>query len=83
MKDRGELPPIETRRRLSSAIKEISTALKYDFFYFMINDTYKHAAAHIDGIVTDGARDEKAEKLARASAEQLLEDTKQHLASLG
>ncbi len=82
MKGRGELPADETRRRLGSAIKEITTALEHDFFYFMVNDTYKHAAKHIDDIVREGSRDEAAEKLARESAKELLDETTVYLESL-
>jgi guanylate kinase len=80
MKGRGELPADETRRRLTSVLKEISTALENDYFYFVVNDTYKHAAKHIDEVVRSGVRDEAAEKQARESAKELLEETKRYLA---
>jgi hypothetical protein len=61
-------------------LKEISTALENDYFYFVVNDTYKHAAKHIDEVVRSGVRDEAAEKQARESAKELLEETKRYLA---
>jgi guanylate kinase len=82
MEGRGKLPADETRRRINSVQKEISTALEHDFFYFMVNDTYKHAARHIDDIVMRGEHDAAAEKLAREAAQELLAETKEYLASL-
>jgi guanylate kinase len=81
MRGRGQLPPDETRRRLESAVKEISTALKRDYFCFLVNDTYVHAAKHIDDIMTTGEYDPKAEKAAREIAREVLADTEAYLAA--
>jgi guanylate kinase len=81
MRGRGELPADETRRRLESATKEIRTALDSDFYYFLVNDTYVHAAKRIDEMALSGEYDRDAEKLARDNARQVLAETQEYLSS--
>lgn len=79
MRGRGELPPDETRRRLESSVKEIRTALERDFYWFLVNDTYVHAAKHIDDMVASGDFDHEVEKSARDTAREILADTEAYL----
>ena len=81
MRGRGELPVDETRRRLESAIKEIQTALDSDFYYFLVNDTYVHAAKRIDEMVATGDYDQASESEARATAGEVLAETRGYLES--
>jgi guanylate kinase len=81
MRGRGELPVDETRRRLESAVKEIKTALNKDYYCFLVNDTYVHAAAHIGEMVDSGDYDHAAEQAARETAREVMADTESFLAA--
>jgi guanylate kinase len=80
MRGRGELPTDETRRRLESATKEITTALEREYYCFLVNDTYVHAAKHIDAMVESGDYDHQLEQAARETAREILADTQAYLA---
>lgn len=83
MSVRGELPEDEMKRRLESAIEEIVTALDRDFYTFVINDTFAHAARHVDALIhgkTDTPEDQEA---ARMVAREILDDTQKYLLELG
>ena len=82
MNIRGELPEDEVRRRLESAVFEISTALERDYYTFVVNDTFMHAAHRIDDIIRGEAKDVEDQAAARAVAKELLEDTKTYLANM-
>lgn len=80
MQARGALPEDEIQRRLASAIMELETALARDYYEFVINDTFVHAAERIHKLCTNQeglSEHEQAE--GRQLAEQLLADTKAHL----
>lgn len=79
MSARGVLPPDEVRRRLESAVKEISTALERDYYIFIVNDTFAHTAKHIDDMAANKHVDKAVQAAARAVAQEVLEETKKHL----
>ncbi len=79
MRGRGELPPDETRRRLESATREITTALERDYYFFIVNDTYVHTARSVDDMVKAGKYDTAGDEQARIIARQLLADTQAYL----
>ena len=77
---RGALPEDELRRRLHSAVHEITTGLERDYYVFVVNDTFSHAAERIDNIVRFGKLpDADYAATARQTAEQLVVDIKSHL----
>ena len=80
MTARGQLPAEEVRRRLESAVYEITTALDRDFYQFVVNDTFIQTAARIDKMITTNLLNEHQDE-GRRVAEALLASTKQHLAS--
>jgi guanylate kinase len=81
MSARGKLPLEETRRRLNSAVSEITTALNRDYYKFIVNDTFIKTAARIDDIIAGklSSLDDQAE--ARSIAKQLIVDTQNYLDS--
>jgi guanylate kinase len=83
MNARGSLPADEIKRRLESAIAEITTALERDYYQFVVNDTFAHTARRIDAIIRENARDAESQSAAKAVAAELLVETKAHLADLG
>jgi len=82
MDQRGELPADEKKRRLESAAFEIATALDRDYYTFVVNDTFVHAAARIDNAIRGDGSQVDDQEAAKALARQLLYDTETHLASL-
>lgn len=80
MTGRGALPEDEVRRRLTSAIEEISIALERDFYHIVVNDTFKQTTRVVEQLIVD--TDSAAESQARGEevARELLEDTRQYLA---
>ncbi|MDB5170264.1 MAG: guanylate kinase [Candidatus Saccharibacteria bacterium] len=79
MNTRGSLPADETRRRLTSAVKELTMALDRDYYRFVVNDTFVHTAAGINKMTLENARSEKHQAEGIAVAQQLLTDTKKFL----
>lgn len=82
MSQRGELPADEKKRRLVSAAFEIATALDRDYYTFIVNDTFVHAAARIDNAIRGDGSQVDDQDAAKALARELLQDTESHLASL-
>ena len=77
---RGAVPEDELRRRLHSAVHEITTGLERDYYVFVVNDTFSHAAERVDNIVRfNKTPDEEYQAFARQTAEQLVVDIKSHL----
>lgn len=79
MKTRGELPVDEIKRRLQSAVKEITVALEREYYWFVVNDTFTQTAQKIDRAVKSGANDPAEQQHGRTVAEQLLTATQAHL----
>lgn len=80
MDTRGQLPEAEVRRRMESAVFEIETALERDFYTFVINDTFVHTARRVNEFIMNGAISDQTQDEAIAVAQQLLADTRAHLA---
>ena len=82
MNARGTLPADETKRRLESAVEELTVGLARDYYTFVVNDTFMHTSRYVDAIVRDRLVDDKAQTEAKEVARQLLTDTKQFLAQI-
>ncbi len=82
MNARGELPADETKRRMESAVAEISRALDRDYYTFVVNDTFMLTAKRVDIIIREHAVTDESQHQAKEVAKQLLADTKHFLADL-
>lgn len=76
---RGGMSLDELERRMESAERELSTALKSDYFRFVLNDTLEGTVAEIDRLIMTGQYDPFKERSVRAIAQQLLEDVERYL----
>jgi len=81
MNFRGQLPEDEVRRRLESAVEELSTALDRDYYRFVINNTFKQTTEAINAMIIEGKRSDTHQAEGIAMARRLLTDTKAHLQS--
>lgn len=81
LKGRGKMDEQEVRRRLESALDEIETALKQDFYQFVINNEVHEAATAIDELANGRMPDEEKQSHGRNHAEQLLVDIQLYLNS--
>lgn len=79
MAGRGQLPADEVRRRLQSAVEELTIALNNDSFWIIVNDTFVQTAQKIDDAVKNGANDSSEQAHGRKVAEELLAATQAHL----
>jgi guanylate kinase len=79
MSSRGQLPADETKRRLSSAVKEITMALDRDFYHFVVNDTFVQTAKKVDAIAKHNETDTASQDAAREVASILLNNIKDYL----
>lgn len=79
MAARGVLPPDETRRRLESAIFEITTALDRDFYTFVVNDTFARSARYVDELIRGVTKEALGQESMRALARELVDDTRRYL----
>jgi guanylate kinase len=80
MSGRGKLPDDEVRRRMQSAVKEITTALENDYYWFVVNDTFVQTAQKVDEAIKAGANDDEEQTRGRQVAKELLVATQAHLA---
>lgn len=78
---RGHMTEPEKRRRLQSAIKELTAALKHDYYCFVVNDTVGHAAREIHNIVLHNNKDDQLQAHGRQVAEELYNATEEYLKS--
>lgn len=76
---RGYMSPGELERRMESAERELATALKADYFRFILNDTLEGTAAEIDQLVTTGQYDPFKERSVREIAEKLYHEVNLYL----
>jgi guanylate kinase len=76
---RGSIDPNEKRRRLESAIGEISDALNRDYFIFLINWDLRTTSEQLHQFVLNGDYDMKQRVAAHAHAEELLARLHQEL----
>jgi guanylate kinase len=79
---RGQMAPDELQRRMQSAEDELETALKSDYYRFIINDTVEGTTAELDRLATTGYYDPFKERLARDTTERLLTEVRKFLADL-
>lgn len=82
MNARSKLPADETRRRLESAISEITIALAESYYTFVVNDTFTHTARRVDEIIKGKAASAEDQAAAKSVARQLLADTQAFLLTL-
>jgi guanylate kinase len=76
---RGQMASDELIRRMESAETELATALKDDYYRFIINDTIEGTTAEVDRLVTTGEYDLFKEHLARETTEKLLKEVRRFL----
>lgn len=76
---RGYMSADEIGRRIESAERELSTALKSDYYRFVFNDTLEGTTAEINRLVFDGQYDPFKERFARETAERLYNDVEEYL----
>jgi guanylate kinase len=81
MQSRGSLPEEEVRRRMQSAVDEITVALERDYYHFVVNDTFIDTAQRIDDIISGKPQSDEVQIAARQTAEKLLADTRAYLAT--
>lgn len=82
LEKRGQMAPEELKRRLQSAVKEISYALSVPFFYFVINDDLENTAKVVNRIGHGEAVDRHYPAAVHV-AEDLLAKVKAELRALG
>ena len=80
MQARGTLPEDEVRRRLESAVKELTIGLDREYYHFVVNNTFMHTAKAVDELIMDGKQSEELQIDGRRVAEELLRDTTKYLA---
>ena len=76
---RGQMPPDELLRRFESAERELATALKSDYYRYVLNDTVKGTASEVDRLMTTGYYDPFKERLVREITERLYEEVEAYL----
>lgn len=79
IRGRGDVDEAELRRRLESAILEITDALKKDYYQFVVNYEITEAAQAVDEIANGRKIDEAKQQIGRDHAEQLLIDVQLYL----
>lgn len=80
MQARGTLPEDEVRRRLESAVNELTIGLDRDYYRFVVNNTFMHTAKAVDDLIMLGVQSEELQIDGRRVAEELLRDTTKYLA---
>lgn len=80
MNTRGQLPADEIRRRLTSAVEELTMALDENYYRFIVNDTFMQTARSMNAMILEGKRSEEHQAHGVAVAQQLLADTQAFLA---
>jgi guanylate kinase len=73
---RGNMNPLEFKRRMQSACRELDIALHRDYYHFIINDTIEHSVQQINELAKLGTIDSDSQIQGIALAKQLLLDTK-------
>ncbi len=76
---RGQMAVDELSRRMQSAEDELETALKSDYYRFIINDTIEGTTAEVHRLATTGYYDPFKERLAREATERLLSEVRKFL----
>ena len=73
------MPPDELTRRLESAERELSTALRADYFRLILNDTVQGTTSEVDRFLSTGYYDPFKERLVREITERLYENVEAYL----
>lgn len=81
IRNRGDVDDDELLRRLVSATSEVSTALKENYYQFVINHEIHEAAKAVNELAHGRIIDEYKQRLGRDHAEQLLIDVQLFLAN--
>ena len=81
MNGRGQMPTVEKRNRLESAVKELKTALAVDYCKYIVNDEFDSSVARIDNYLNGGLVDPDYQSQSRLVIEKLLIDIQAHLQS--
>lgn len=76
---RGALPEEEVRRRLESAVSEFETALREDYYTYVVNDDLSQAVQKVYEATRDGRQNEREQMKSRTIIERLLQDTAAYL----
>jgi len=76
---RGQMEPDEFMRRMESAERELSTALRADYYRFILNDTVEGTTAEVDKFLTSGNYDPFKERMVRETAGSLYQEVEQYL----
>jgi guanylate kinase len=78
---RGEMAPLEFKRRLETAVRIFEAGLKHDYFKFVINDTIEHTAEQINKLARSPEKPAYHET-GRKLANDLCDQTKELLKTL-
>lgn len=81
LRARGSMQEDEIRRRLKSAVGEITEALSQDYYHFVINNEIHEAAVAVDELANGRLPDAEKQRHGRDHAEQLAVDVQLYLAS--
>lgn len=76
---RSNLPELEIKNRLETAIEEFDAALRDDRFIFVINDNIDQAVETVDLIASKGKHNAEAEKFAHDLAAQLRDQAAEYI----
>lgn len=82
LRHRGHMEPEEYKRRMQSACQEFETALEYDYYQFVINDTINDAVRQVRQIVQGKGPDPALQQKGRELTESLLETTRTFIKTL-
>lgn len=79
LRARGHMPEDEVRRRLESAVAEITEALHQDYYHFVINNEIHEAAVAVDELANGRIPDKEKQRRGRDHAEQLALDVQLYI----
>ena len=79
LRNRGQLPEEEVRRRMEASLVEYEAALTHDYYRFIINDDIAETVAAIDAMANQDAHYIQMEYEARELVKTLHEQTKAYL----
>jgi guanylate kinase len=82
LKNRGQMPNDEIKRRLESAVKEFDYAIEKDVFTYLINDEFHDSVKKINHIVHDNIADINYQKAAKILILDLRTDVRNLLSTL-
>jgi len=82
LKSRGAMSIVETKRRLTSALKELESALEHPYYTFVVNDKIENALEQIHNKAAESLTDRLQQKRGREITEKLYIQTQEHLRQL-